>query len=556
MPPAFERVFPSVPVASRHRDRRASPTISSVTDSESVDFTQVAANRQDAPSIDGESVPVSGPPSWFLRVADAMRARPAWLALLFACVAWFILFGRLVWLRHARFATWDFDLGIHDQAIWLLAHGGDFVTVRGMSALGIHFMLAYFAVAPLYWIGGGPQLINLLQTAALAITAVPIFLYARDRLANEWHALAAASIWLLNPTVQWLCWEGWHPETMALPFLITAYLMASREKHLAYYAFLLAALSWKEDIALAVIMLGLLFLLRRRRRLGLITMAIGAAWFAVAYGVVMPHLNGGVTHAEAFYGDLGNSPSEIIRTGLTHPELVLRLLRDHGAVAYARDLLAPFGFVALLAPTTLLVAVPQFLGNILTTADFTYNIRFHYAAVIVAMVALATVEACARVRRLGLRRFAIGVSAAAALATTVAWGMSPLSTQFRDGYWALEDSPRHDVIATALALIPDEESVSATYHWVPHLSHREQIYTFPNPWIPVNWGVNGVAVPDPRHDHTPDEVGWIVLDTRLHQEGSREEALVDDLLDNGEFDVVFAEDGVLVARRVRPPIDP
>ena len=36
-----------------------------------------------------------------------------------------------------------------------------------MPVFGHHLTLAYFAVAPLYWLGGGPQLLDLLQTAAL-----------------------------------------------------------------------------------------------------------------------------------------------------------------------------------------------------------------------------------------------------------------------------------------------------------------------------------------------------------------------------------------------------
>ena len=145
-------------------------------------------------------------------------------------LVWFVVFGRLIWLRHARYATFDFDLGHHDQAIWLLAHGKGFITVSGMPVLGHHLTLAYFAVAPLYWLGGGPQLIDLLQTAALALSAVPLFLYARDRLSNEWLALTFGVAWLLNPTVQWLCWEAWHPETMAIPFLLMTWLMASRRR--------------------------------------------------------------------------------------------------------------------------------------------------------------------------------------------------------------------------------------------------------------------------------------------------------------------------------------
>ena len=167
------------------------------------------------------------------------------------------MFGRLIWQRHGRFATFDFDLGHHDQAIWLLSQGKGFITVSGMPVFGHHMTLAYFAVVPLYWLGGGPQLLDLLQTAALGLSAVPIFLYARDRLGNSWQALAIGVAWgCSTPPCQWLCWEAGHPETMAIPFLLTAYLLATRRQWRWYWVALVAALSWKEDVAIAVAILG------------------------------------------------------------------------------------------------------------------------------------------------------------------------------------------------------------------------------------------------------------------------------------------------------------
>ncbi len=494
------------------------------------------------------------------RVIAWVRLQPAVALLGLAVAVWFVVFGTLVWQRHDRFGTWDFDLGHHDQAIWLLSRGKGFITVSGMPVLGHHFTVAYFALAPLYWLGGGAQLINLIQTAALALSAVPIFLFARDRLGNDWPALAFGVAWLLNPSVQWITWETWHPETMAIPFLLSAYLVAdryvrspTRRRHVMYWAFLLAAMSWKEDIALAVVMLGIVFVLRRHRRLGLATLAVGVVWFVIAYGVAMPHFNGGTNHAGFFYGELGDSPSELAKTAVTDPGLVVERLRGNDALGYARDLLVPFALTPLLSPLLLLVAVPQFFANALTNQTFFYDIRFHYVAVIVAVCALASVEGVARLRPAGLRRFAVGAVGAAALASSVAWGISPISTEFRRGWWPLNGNARQATLEAAVDAVPGGAAVAASYYLVPHLSHREQIYTFPNPWHAANWGVGGVAPHDPNNDHVPAEVEWLVVDTTTHAPGSREELLINELLTTGEFRVLTQEGGIVVAERVAPP---
>ena len=516
-----------------------------------IDATGDAA-ADDAPALEEDEGAPPRPIEW---VVDLVRARPAATVLAGAIVVWFAVFGTLIWQRHARFATFDFDLGHHDQAIWLLSNGEGFITVSGMPVLGHHFTLAYFAVAPLYWLGGGPQLLDLLQTAALALSAVPIYLFAKDKLGDQWQALAFGVAWLLNPSVQWLCWEAWHPETMAIPFFLAAYLFASRRRWGWYWAFLVAALTWKEDIALAVLMLGIVFVVRRERRIGLLTIGLGIFWFVLAYGIAMPHFNGGLNHAGTFYGELGDSPTDIARTVVTDPDLVLDRLRANDALGYGRDLLAPFAFTPLLAPVLLLVAVPQFFANALTNQSFFYDIRFHYVAIILAVLALGSVEGVGKLRPVGLRRFGVGAVVAAALATSVAWGMSPISTQYDSGYWPLDTNPRQAVLDGAVDTVPDDAAVAASYYIVPHLSHREQIYTFPNPWIASNWGVGGVAPDDPDHEHVPAEVEWLVVDTTTHGAGSREEQLMDRLLDDGEFEVVSDEGGIVVARRVEPPPD-
>jgi len=511
--------------------------------------------REDAGDDDAvePTEPAADDARWSVGIGRRRRLGAPALLLIGAMLVFFVVMGRLIWLRHSRYGTFDFDLGHHDQAIWLLSQGKGFITVSGMPVLGHHFTVAYFAVAPLYWLGGGPQLLDLLQTAALAVSAVPIYVYAKHRLGNEWWALGFGAAWLLNPSVQWLVWEAWHPETMAIPFFLAAYVMAERGRMRWYWGFLVATLAWKEDLALAIGVLGLVYLLRGRRRLGLMTIGVAAGWFVLAYMIAMPHFNGGQNHAGIFYGELGSGPTDILQTAVTDPQLIWRRLEGNDALGYARDLLLPWGMTPLLAPLTLLIAAPQFFANALTNQSFFYDIRFHYVAIILAVLALASIEGISRFQRTGLRRFGVGLVVALALATTVAWGRSPLSTDYDDGYWLLNPNPIQDVLDDAVASVPDDASVAATYNMVPHLSHRDQIYTFPNPWIPANWGVAGIAPEDPDHDHVPAEVDWLVINTATHQPGSQVDLLFRRLITDGEFEVVSEESGIYVARRVEPP---
>lgn len=519
-----------------------------------VDEVELVDEPADQPAGDGDSDSDAVTNPWLARVGAVRRrveAEPAAVVLAAAIALFAWVFGLLVWRRHDRFATFDFDLGHHDQAIWLLAHGKGFITVSGMPVLGHHATLAYYALVPFYWLGAGPQFLDLAQTSALGLAAVPVYLLAKHKLGNSWQALVPAVAWLLNPSVQYILWETWHPETVAIPFLLAAYYCASRRRWGPYWFFLIFALAWKEDVALAVAVLGLVFIVRRERRVGLATLAVGVAWFVFAYGLLLPHFNGGKNQAGIFYGDLGTSPSEIVQTAIEHPSKITdRLQQDH-AEQYARDLLVPFGVLPLGAPSVLAIGIPQFLANDLAIPDFFWNIRYHYVALILVALMLATVETLAKFRRPGLRRAALGVLGACALATSSAWGLSPLGTRYRSGYWPLLGNARQAEMDYAVTIPPPNASVSATYTFVPHLTHRKLIYTFPNPWIRSNWGVNGVAPRDPDSPHTPDEVQWLVVDHNLlGAPDSQVSQLFTRLTTDGEFTIVYDSRGITVAKRV------
>jgi hypothetical protein len=180
--------------------------------------------------------------------------------------------------------------------------------------------------------------------------------------------------------------------------------------------------------------------------------------------------------------------------------------------------------------------------NVLTTFPYARDFKYHYSALVVAGLMVATVEGIARLGRTpSSRRFLVGFVGATSLAASVAWGPSPISTQYRNGWWPLGDDPRNAIQQAAVDTVPEGQSVSATYLYVPHLTHRKLIYDFPEPWKRVNWGVQGEGL------HDPGRVQWLVVDRRLF--GDYERKLVERLL-QGEFEIRFEQDGVVVAERI------
>jgi uncharacterized membrane protein len=458
-------------------------------------------------------------------------------------VVYVTVFGTLTWMQQSNYGTFGFDMGIYDQGIWLLSRFEEpFVTVRGLNYFGHHVNPITVLFVPFYWLGAGPHFLYLLQTVWMALGAVPVWLLARDRLGSPWLAVVLAGAYLLYPSLEWINWWHFHPDALIITPLLFAYWLALHQRWRWFALAVALALACKEDAALAVVMLGLLLVARGNRRAGLITSVAGATWFVLATRVVIPTANAGVgPFYQDFFPGFGNSLGDIAYNVARHPSRVLELVTSPDRVSYYTQLLAPVALLPLASIPVLLIGGPQTLINVVSGHGYTHQIRYHYSAIVLAAVMLATVESCARLsRRPGGRRFLVGLVAAASLAANVAWSPSPISVQYHSGIWAVS-RPDQAALDRALRLVPADAGVSASYYLVPQLTHREHIYEFPNPWKPTYWGVRGEHPPDPR------TVDYLVVN---RDQAQTQQPLYDHLVGpRGEFRVIYEAAGVVVAKR-------
>jgi uncharacterized membrane protein len=458
-------------------------------------------------------------------------------------------FGTLTWAQHVNFGTFGYDMGLYDQGIWLLSRFQDpFVTIRGLDYFEHHVNLVTVLFVPAYWLGAGPVFLYLVETVWLALGAVPLYLLARDRLHSGWLAVAVAGCYLLYPSLEWINWWHFHPDALVITPLLFAWWLATRQRWGWYAAAVAVALACKEDAALAVAMLGLVLAVMGERRAGLLTAAAGAGWFLLATRVVIPAAGGGdgPFYQELFPG-FGDSLGEIVWTMVVHPSRLLELATREDRLAYYWHVLAPVALLPLAAPLVLLISLPQTVVNVTSGHALTHDYRFHYSAIVLAGVFLATVEGMALIGRgPTARRVLVGVLVATSVVANLAWSPSPLSRQFDDGIWAVAE-PRHATVRAALRLVPADAGVSASYNLIPHLTHRTYAYEYPNPWVVTNWGANGENPPDPT------TVDYLVVDERLL--GSQRPLYERLVGRQGGYRKVFASDGIVVARRLKPEAD-
>jgi uncharacterized membrane protein len=490
---------------------------------------------------------------WLQRLAEIHPA--AWFtgagALLFALV-----FGKLGVDHHNNFGTWSYDMGIYDQGFWLVSRGGQsFMTVRGMEFWGHHLNLVVLGYVPFYWLGAGPAFLYVSQAVGLAVAAFPVYLIARDRFSKPWMGLLFAVVYLMYAPIQWISWANYHPEALVIAPILYAWWFATQRRWRGMFIALLIALSIREDAALVVIMLGLILLImyrpgkgeHRDRMIALATIGLGFVWYVIATKFVIPHFNQGKQpfYIQYFYSNYGKDVPAIIETMLRHPNRVVGDATQPDRLRFYRDLALPLGGLPLAGPLALLMAVPQMLASVIGLSPYARSIHYQYTAMMIAPLMIAAIEGAWLLWRFKVMHVILPIwLLGCAYMTNVAWSPSPIGDSYN--VWA-QPQPRHELMREALKLVPADASVAATYTLLPHLSHRTQIYDWPNPWVPSYWGNDdGYRLPD------PSTIQYIVLD--MQQVGEAQKPLVATFMDPaGPYQVLFNQDDVVVIKRKDAP---
>ncbi|MBK8797918.1 MAG: DUF2079 domain-containing protein [Anaerolineales bacterium] len=136
----------------------------------------------------------------------------------------------------------------------------------------------------------------------------------------------------------------------------------------------------------------------------------GLIWFYIATFVIVPaHAAEVYGAAESTYfqryGALGNSSTDILKSVVTRPDLVVQIASEPARVAYLAGLLVIFAWLPLLGLEIVLLALPLLLANLLSAYPAQYYGEFHYSAPLVAYFGVAAVYGMGRMWRFLARRF-------------------------------------------------------------------------------------------------------------------------------------------------------
>jgi hypothetical protein len=285
------------------------------------------------------------------------------------------------------------NTGLYLQSLVnFVQRGTTFDQPDGRPHLAVHDQWIVLLLAPLVALWPRPETIIVVQVAALAAAAIPVYLFARSCGAAPRIALALAAAWLLSPSAQGFAYGGFAPEHF-VPLLAFSLALAARKRSLVGTILCVQLLlGVKEDEAWFLAWFGAIGAVLYDRRLGVATLTLALVNGAVYYSI----------EAAA-----GFSPE--------HPVYGFADREWRQQAAFLVEMLVPYAFAPLLLGPRLLLALP-ILVELFFAQDRTFAIYRAGNYYTEPLVVLATIGAAVVLaRRPSLARYMVAGSLLMAL---------------------------------------------------------------------------------------------------------------------------------------------
>ncbi|MET0952516.1 MAG: DUF2079 domain-containing protein [Aeromicrobium sp.] len=412
-------------------------------------------------------------------------------------------------LRFRRYTISSFDNAIFEQAIKSYAHlGAPVVDIKapGYNILGDHFSPITALVAPVYRLVPSAQTVLLAQVVLIAVSIHVVAVLGMRRLGTA-VGLAIGVAYAVSFGVQSAIEADFHEVAFAAPLLALAGAAYVDRRFDRVVWWSLPLLLVKEDLGVTVAAIGIVLWLSGDRRRGRLLALGGVVATALVVLVVIPFFNTAGSYAYADDGGLLSAAFD-------------------GLGRKAATVLLTFGVTGLaaLGSPWALVAVPTLLWRFTGEVPYYWGTDYHYSLVLMPIVFVAAIDAIERRPRL---RWAVPAGLVVGGVLMVG---SPLATLVDPATY--DEPPRADSARAVLAMVPEGASVETDIGLMSHLVTDHTVY-----WV----GSIGDTVPD-----------YVLLDVLAGVGSPVDVEAYAERAHGGEYDVVFDEDGFVLAAR-RPP---
>ncbi len=243
--------------------------------------------------------------------------------------------------KHFLLGSSAWDLGIFEQFSWLISNGYLFheSSLRGIQPLQDHFSLLLFPIALIYKYIPSPYTLLFLQSTALGSVTSIIYSYCRRVSFNPNLTKSILIASILSPIVFLVNIANFHPEVLAVPFMVATLLYSKRTTHnLIFYLSLIISLVAKKSQLLFGLGVAIYLYLNGYKRKSFLTLTLSILWWIIA----SHYSKAGGDYIQGRLGYLGEDIPSILFTLIASPWEVFKEAPPDTIVLYLLGLSLPF----------------------------------------------------------------------------------------------------------------------------------------------------------------------------------------------------------------------
>ncbi len=401
-------------------------------------------------------------------------------------------------VRYQNYYAGEFDLGHMVQVVYNTLHGHFFMLSSPeklpvlVSRASDHFDISLLLLVPFFYIYPHVSLFLFIQSIVVALGGIFIYKFALDNKSSRSIAVFLTVIYLIMPGMLNALMFDYHPEVLASTFLLGSFYFLYKRKIYYSIPFILLALISKEDMGFILGTIGIYFtyvyireLIKDKSKRNLIKVIftttlilISFSYSLIVIGCIVPLARGG--HESMYLGSYGYLHGGVIAI-LTHPWIIFEQIDIAKTIGYTFALTAPVGFLNFLSPITLL-ALPEYLLDVLSSNHALQNIHFHYAATIEPFIMLGAIDTLFKLKEYfeikKIRIIYIFFIAFSFIAMYL-YSPVPISRSYTNFFIPMYPAKDINELNYLARSIPVDAVVSAPNTVGVHFTQRENIYVYP-----------------------------------------------------------------------------
>lgn len=375
-----------------------------------------------------------------------------------------LLYSLLSLLRHDRFQSGGFDLGVYDQAVWQYSQLiFPYNTIKERFVLGDHLTLTLPFLAPLFHLWDDVRILLIFQACWISFSTLAIYKLCRLRKFSALTSFNLSFIYSFFYGIQFAVFFDFHPVVIGVGLIAwLLYFLESGQKRLCLGTLIFLLLT-QENMGLALVSLGLIYLFRQEyRRLAFGFVFGGLFWSLLAAKLIAFSSPVGFQYTP----DIVLDPIKIVTGFFDSAEKRLVWFYSLGW----------FSFLPLFSPGAILATIIDLSQYFITGKEFArmWSPYMHHRAILAPFLFLGVLEVLAFLKKKQLNLEKISIFLVIFAVFQQYYFHFPLNKLSKPIYWQ-EESWMKDNRAL-FKLIPPESSLATQQNLISHLSHRQKIY--------------------------------------------------------------------------------